>query len=464
MSAYSRNLTLQAKNELLYLQLLSVIWGVRGVYQAMIENKDQAAQPQDKRSIFSWCLYDWANSAFSTVIITFVFSVFFMRGMVGDEAHGSALWSYAIGVSGILVAILGPILGAVADHSGARKTWIFWLSMLCVFGSALLWFADPVAGHWNIFFVLACVVIANVGFELSQVFYNAILPHIASSERMGRVSGWAWGMGYLGGLTALAFALFGLIGVADFEPFLPISGQDSANVRATGPLVALWFLAFMLPLLLYTKDIETNPIPFKQAVTSGLKQLKETILSLKHHANLAQYLVASAIYRDGLNTLFAIGGLYAAGVFQMDFAEILIFAIGLNVTAGIGAFLFAHLDDKIGSKPTIMISLLGLIIIGIAILLTTDKDVFIALSLGLGIFIGPAQAAGRTLAGRLSPPAMVTQTFGLYAFTGKSVAFLGPLAYGLATHAYGTQTAGMFTIIMFWTLGLLLMTLVKEKP
>lgn len=419
--------------------------------------------PGAKKSIFAWCLYDWANSAFSTVVITFVFSVFFTRGMMEDETQGAALWGYAIGLSGLCIAILGPVLGAVADHSGARKRWIFWLSMMCIVPSALLWYAQPVASEFNIMMTLTLVIIANIGYELSQVFYNAMLPHIAPKHLIGRVSGWAWGIGYLGGLGALAIALYGLVGIGDMEPWFGISGMDSANVRATGILTAVWFLIFMIPLLVWTHDLERAPMRIGQSVRLGLAQLKRTLKEVKHHKNLAQYLVSSAIYRDGLNTLFTIGGIYAAGVYGMDFVEILQFAIGLNVAAGLGAFLFSFLDDKIGSKPTIIMSLIGLIVMGTMVLFTTDKDTFVHLSLGLGIFMGPVQAASRTLAGRLAPHGMVTQTFGLYAFTGKSVAFMGPIAYGAATHWYGTQQAGMFTIILFWIIGLGFLTMVEER-
>lgn len=416
-----------------------------------------------KKSIFSWCLYDWANSGFSTVIITFVFSVFFSRNMIGDETHGAAIWANAIAVSGVLIAILGPFFGAVADHSGARKRWVFWLSMLCIIPSALLWYAQPLASPSNILFTLAMVVIANVGFELSIVFYNAMLTHIAPKHLIGRISGWGWGVGYLGGLAALAVALFGLVGFGGMDPWFGISGMDMASIRATGPLTAIWFLVFMIPFLIWTHDVERKPMAAREAMGLGLKQLVRTLREVKHHKNLMQFLVASAIYRDGLNTLFTVGGLYAAGVHKMDFLELMTFAIGLNVTAGLGAFLFAHLDDKIGSKRTVVISLIGLIITGAAVLFTNDKLTFTALALGLGLFMGPVQAASRTMAGRLAPHGMVTQTYGLYAFTGKSVAFMGPLAYGAATHYYGMQQAGMFTIVLFWILGLGLLHLVEER-
>ncbi|PZO82868.1 MAG: MFS transporter [Micavibrio aeruginosavorus] len=421
------------------------------------------APPGAKKSIFAWCLYDWANSAFSTVIITFVFSVFFTRGMIGDETHGSAMWGYAIAISGICIAILGPVLGSIADHSGARKKWIFWLSMLCVVASAMLWFAQPMAGITNVLFTLTCVIVANIGYELSIVFYNAMLPHIAPKHLMGRVSGWGWGVGYLGGLGALAIALFGLVGVGDMEPWFSVSGMDSANIRATGPLTAVWFLIFMIPLLVYTHDVERSPMRMGQAARLGLAQLYRSLREIRDHKNIAQFLVASAIYRDGLNTLFTVGGIYAAGVYGMDFVEILYFAIGLNVTAGLGALAFSFLDDRIGSKPTIVLSLIGLIITGVLVLMTDDKDMFMKCALALGLFMGPVQAASRTLAGKLAPHGMMAQTFGLYAFTGKSVAFVGPLAFGAATHFYGTQEAGMFTIILFWIIGLGLLSLVEDR-
>lgn len=416
-----------------------------------------------KRSILSWCFYDWANTAFGTVIITFVFSVFFSRGIVQDETEGAALWSTAIGISGLFIAVFAPIFGSVADHAGDRKRWVFWLSLVCIVPCALLWFAQPVPDQGNILLVLVLVVIANIGFELAQVFYNSMLPHIAPHHMMGRISGWAWGLGYGGGLLALVITLFGLVGVGDTEPFFGVTGADSMNIRASGPLIALWFAVFMIPLFIWTKDVERQPMGFLTALKAGTKQLLQSVREIKTHKNIALYLLASAVYRDGLVTLFAIGGVYAAGQFGMDFQEILIFAIGLNVTAGIGAFLFAYVDDWIGSRHTAMISLIGLVMTGLIILSTDEKSLFMGLALFLGIFIGPAQAASRTLAGRLAPPGMVTQTYGLYAFTGKSVTFMGPIAYGWATSAFGTQQAGMMTIVLFWLVGLALLSFVKEE-
>lgn len=416
-----------------------------------------------KLSIFSWCLYDWANTAFSTVIVTFIFSVYFSREVYGDVTQGSAQWSLAIGVSGLFVAILAPAFGTIADNLGARKRWIFWLSLLCILPCALLWFATPQASLLHIIFILALLVVANIGLELAQVFYNAMLPHIAPKNKMGRVSGWAWGLGYLGGLTALSASLFVFVGVGDVKPFIALNSDKFEHIRIVGPFVALWFLIFMVPLFLYAEDVPAKAIKLKTAILNGFEQLVRSIKDAKNYKNFLRFLIASAIYRDGLVTLFAIGGVYAAGQYDMAFTEILIFAIGLNVTAGLGAFAFAYMDDAVGSKSTIMISLMGLIVIGVIILMTQDKDIFLILSLGLGIFIGPVQAASRTFVSTLCPPDMMTQGYGLYAFTGKSISFLGPLMFGSMTALFNSQQAGMASIILLWFVGLIILLKVKEN-
>jgi UMF1 family MFS transporter len=286
---------------------------------------------------------------------------------------------------------------------------------------------------------------------------------VAPAGRVGRVSGWAWALGYMGGLTALAITLFGFIGLGEIKPFVTLPTEAFENIRISGPFIAGWFLLFMTPLFLFTKDIEIKPLGFWDALSEGLKQLAQSAKNARKHKNLLTFLIASAIYRDGLVTLFAIGGVYAAGQFGMDFTEILIFAIGLNVTAGLGAFGFAYADDAFGSKSTIIVSLIGLIIIGGVILLISSKILFIALAMGLGIFMGPVQAASRTMISKLCPPDMMTQGYGLYAFTGKSISFFGPLMFGVSTSIFGTQQAGMATIIVFWIVGLLLLLKVKEQ-
>lgn len=416
----------------------------------------------NKKSIFAWCLFDWGNSAFATVIVTFIFSIYFARGIVGDEVAGSAQWGYALALSGILIALLSPPLGAIADDYGARKKFLIFFSLLCVIPTALLWFAAPDPAFGNVLMVLTLVVIANVGFEIALVFANAMLPHIAPPRMIGRISGWAWGLGYMGGLFCLVLSLVCLVGLGEMKPLIPLPQGQSEHIRATGPLVALWFSIFLLPLLLFTDDVGRTGLSMGAAARKGVSDLIHTLKNICRYKNLATFLAASMIYRDGLNTLFAVGGLYAAGTLGMTFEQILIFAIGLNVTAGMGAMGFAWLDDGIGSRRTIMIALAGLIVTGIGVIMVADVKVFIGLALVLGLFLGPVQSASRTLAARLAPPDMINQTYGFYGLTGKCISFLGPLLFAIATQAFDSQRAGIATIIGFWLVGMVLLAKVKE--
>ncbi|MEM9470149.1 MAG: MFS transporter [Pseudomonadota bacterium] len=415
------------------------------------------------KSIVSWCLYDWANTAFGTVIITFIFSVYFTREIAETETQGSAQWSFAIAASGLGIAILAPLLGAITDHIGQKKKWIFIFSMICIAATTFLWLAVPGMSALGIIFILSLVAVANLGLELAQVFYNATLKDIALPKMVGRMSGWAWGVGYLGGLTALVCVLLLFIGLGDMKPLLTLGTDNFENIRISAPFIALWFFVFMLPFFLFVPETKKSSLSWKEALVKGVNEIKDTIKNFRHHKNLLTFIISSAIYRDGLITLFAIGGVYAAAQFGMNFTEILIFAIGLNVTAAIGAISFAFMDDFVGSKKTIIVSLLGLIIVGCIVLVLEDKNIFILFSLLLGIFIGPAQAASRTMVTKICPDDMLTQGYGFYAFSGKSISFLGPFLYGVATTIFQTQQAGMVTIILFWLIGLMLLYHVKEK-
>jgi UMF1 family MFS transporter len=414
-----------------------------------------------KRPILSWCLYDWANSVLATIIFTFIFAVYFSRGIVGDETLGSAYWGYVVGASGLVIAVLGPILGAISDRYGPRKPLFGFLTLITIISTIALFWAMPDPSYT--FYALIFVAIATIGFELAQAQYNAILVDIAPRNKIGRVSGWAWSMGYFGGLVCLAIALVAFVGLGEGTGFLGLSEDQSLNIRVTCLLAAVWYAVFALPLFLYTPD---RP---KENMAGGLikpamKDLMRTLKSLvKTSRNTLRFLIASAIYRDGLNTLFTVGGLYAAGTFGMEFQEILIFAIGLNVTSGIGAFAFAYFDDHRGAKPTIMISLVALIGLGIAIMLVHDKSTFMILALALGLFIGPVQSASRSMMARLSPPEVSTEMFGLYAMTGKSIAFTGPLLFGFLTHITDSQRWGIAAIIGLWIIGLIILFKVREK-
>ncbi len=417
------------------------------------------AAVRSKAGIFSWCLFDWANSAFNTIIGTFVFSVYFARGIYGDETQGSSVWALAIGLAGLCTAILSPALGAIADQGGRRKPWLGAFVAATIVCSVLLWWAEPIRG--DVAYALTIVVIGTVTFELANVFYNAMLHDTAPPAMVGRVSGWAWGLGYFGGIASLAVALVGF--VQPEQPWFGLSRDGAENIRATAVLVAVWFALFSLPLFLLTAERPAlEAMPARAAVAGGIRSLVDTLRQVRRYKNLVRFLIASALYRDGLVTLFAVGGLYAAATFGMSFEQVLIFAIGLNVTAGIGAGLFAFVDDWFGSRRTAIIGLVGLLATGVPVLFVTDQTTFLALGLALGLFVGPTQAASRTFVARVSPAGMQTEMFGLYAFTGKSLAFAGPLLFGTVTAITGSQRWGMSTIVLFLLAGLLILLTVRD--
>ncbi|MBJ7417700.1 MAG: MFS transporter [Niveispirillum sp.] len=430
-------------------------------------------------AIAGWCLYDWAMSAFNTVIGTFVFSVYFTKGVAANPDEGSADWAFMLGLSGLVIALLSPILGAIADRGGRIKPWLAVCTAIAVGGSALLWLIRPDPAY--ALPALLLVGIASTAFELSNVFYNALLPVITPRSHLGRVSGWGWGVGYLGGLVCLVLCLVLLL-QADPPLFGLISKEGAEPVRATSVLVAVWYGLFALPLFLLVPDrVPEAGMTALRAVREGWSSLLTTIRAMPQHANTLRFLIASALWRDGINTITAFGGIYAGIVFGMVEAQLILFAIALNVAAGLGAIGFAWADDRIGAKPTLIISLIGLILTGTSMVLigtgawawapplslpldfTPDQQWLLLLGMGLGVFFGPAQAAARSMMARISPPGLETEFFGIYALTGRAVGVLGPLAYGVAVTAMGSQRAGMATVIVLFLLGLGLLLTVKER-
>ncbi len=413
--------------------------------------------PASRRAVFAWCLYDWGNSAFPTVIATFLFSAYFTTAVAPTDAIGTALWGQATALVGIAVALASPVLGAIADQGGRRKPWIGVLSAVSIVATALMWFVTPDPSA--ILLALMLYGIASFGFELALVFYNAMLPDLAPDDRLGRVSGWGWGLGYFGGLACLALSL--ALVQPDPAPF-GLDRAQAEHARAVAFVVAFWYALFALPLFFLTPDRPRGGLPMATAIRSGLATLAGTLKRLPRHRNVLRFLIAKMLYIDGLNTLFAFGGIYAAGTIGMSLEEVLLFGVIINISSGLGAFLFAWVDDWIGAKPTIVIALLALILFGSAILFVEDKTWFYVLAMGIGAFLGPTQAASRSMMARLAPRELMTEFFGLYALAGRATAFLGPFLLGWVTLMTDSQRAGMATILPFFAVGLLLLLGVRE--
>ncbi|MCB2101091.1 MAG: MFS transporter [Rhodobacterales bacterium] len=407
----------------------------------------------------AWAVFDWANSAFPAVIVTFVFAAYFTQGVAADTVTGTAQWGWAMSLSALAVALSAPVLGAVADQTGRRKPWLALFTALCVGATAALWPVEPDTA-W-VPWALVAVALANLAFESGMVFYNAMLADLAPPERIGRWSGWGWGLGYAGGVACLTIALLVFV-QADHPPF-GLDREQAEHVRAVAPLVALWTALFSLPLFLFTPDTPRTGTPLSQALVAGPRTLWKTLRNVRRHGAVARFLLARMIYIDGLNTLFAFGGVYAAGTFGMELAEVIQFGLALNVTAGIGSALFAVLDDRIGPKRVILISVGCLAVLGTGVLLVHDKALFWALGLALGLFVGPTQSASRSLMAHLAPADLRTEMFGLFALSGKATAWMGPAVLAWVTEAFASQRAGMGSILVFFAIGMALMAGVPDQ-
>lgn len=433
--------------------------------------------------IWGWMLFDWAAQPFFTVITTFIFGPYLVSRMAADPVAGQAAWSYTLTISGIVIALMSPVLGSIADASGRRKPWIGFFAVIQIAALWMLWYAAP---GTSLLVPLTMVVLATVAAEFSIVFNDSMMPSLVSPQDAGRVSNLAWGLGYLGGMVVLiAVVLFlaadpatGLtaLGIA------PLFGLDAAageDARITGPISAVWYLVFILPMFLFTPD-RGRGLPIRKAVRSGLASIGDTIAELKGRRGILRFLVARMIYQDGVNGLLALGGTFAAGMFAWQTMELGIYGIILNVVAIGGCFWASRLDTRLGSKTVVVASLacltvatLGIVstapghtLFGLLPLSTDDsgglfgtaaEKAYIVYGLLVGIAFGPVQASARSYLSRSVAPDEAGRYFGLYALTGRATSFAAPLSVGLVTSATGSAALGMGALVVFLIVGLLLL-------
>lgn len=412
---------------------------------------------ENKRAIWSWSLYDFANSSFTTLIVTFIYATYFTQAIADDPIHGTALWSRGITITALVVAFCSPVLGAIADRGGYRKLFVLVTTLVCIIATAALYTVLP----GQVIAALVLVVIANIAYELGTVFYNAFLPDLAPEGRIGTVSGLAWGLGYIGGLLALVIALLTL--VQPETPWFGFSTQDGENIRATTLVVAVWFLVFSLPLLLWVPEDRSRASVSGRVIVEAFAQLRHTLVEVRKYRHTVRFLIARLIYNDGLVTVFAFGGIYAAGTFGFTFEEVLFFGIIINIGAGLGAAAMGILDDRIGGKRTIVISLVGLIAATLLAILATSATGFWVAGILIGLFVGPNQAASRSLMGRFVPHQLENEFFGFFAFSGKLTAFIGPFLLGVLTDISGSQRVGVSIVVVLFALGLALLLSVDER-
>lgn len=441
-------------------------------------------------AVVSWIFFDWAAQPYFTLITTFVFAPYFATHVAADPATGQSLWGYATASAGLVIALMSPVLGAIADASGRRKPWIAAFGALLVIGASLMWIGRP-GDQAAILPLLIAFGIATVGVEFATVFNNAMMPTLVPPERIGRLSGTGWATGYIGGILSLILVLGFLAANPEtgrtlfgFQPLFGLDAVMHEGDRITGPLTGLWFIVFVLPMFLFTPDYESR-LPVRRAVRQGLRELRHTLASLPTNRQMTIFLIANMVYTDALVALFAFGGIYAAGTFGWHTIQIGVFGILLAIAGTLGAWLGGKLDDRIGPKKVITGSML-ILLLAIAVILSMDRDrlffvvavappvpggplfaapaekAYIVLGALIGMAAGPLQAASRTLLIRLAPPDRITQYFGLFALSGKVTSFMAPLAVGLVTALTMSQKAGMTVLVVFFLAGLVLLSRVRD--
>ncbi|MCL3881666.1 MFS transporter [Marivita sp. GX14005] len=434
-----------------------------------------------RKRIWGWFFFDWASQPYNTLLITFIFAPY-IKELMGDGSAAQSAWGFGIGAAGIAIALLAPVLGALADTGGNRMRWIWLFSAMYVIGAAGLWLAAP--GDYNLAVILTFFAIGMIGMEFATTFTNSMLPDLGPPEEIGRISGNGWAFGYVGGLVALVLMLGFFADNAEtgrtLLGFAPAFGLDPAareGTRFVGPLTAIWFIVFMVPFFLWVRDPKAHPAP-KGAVRRALRDLGGTLRRLPQDRSLFAYLASAMFYRDALNGMYAFGGIYAAGVLDWSVQNVGIFGIIAIIAGAVAAWAGGKADARFGPKPVIGVCIGVLTLVGISIVLISREAMFgIALPQGsalpditfmaIGALIGAAggvlQAASRTMMVQQANPARMTEAFGLYALSGKATSFLAPLLIGAATYATGSQQLGVSPVIGLFLIGLLLLLWVKPN-
>ncbi len=403
--------------------------------------------------VFSWCSYDFANSAYPTLIVTVAYSIYFKKIVAGGGGGGDFLWGISLSIAMIITSLISPPLSAIADRTGSRKRLLLIFAALCIAATALLTTikAGMVAAGMALF------IAATVGFEGSLIFYNAFLPGISTPATLGRVSGWGWGLGYFGGLLCLFLVKPLLAG--GFGP------ENLPLFRASFLAVAVFYAVFTLPVIFWLREPRPageksggpaspgKKIPLLQSVREAFRSLLGTFHELRRRAGALRFLLAFFIYNDGVVTVISFSSIYAVTTLGYSMAETLELFIAVQVSAGVGALALGYLADAWGERKTILLTLFNWCVVVIVAYLTDSKSAFFLVSILAGFSLGSCQAASRSLMARYIPPGGTTQTYAFYGLCGKMSSILGPLVFGGVSAATGDQRTAILSVLFFFLIG-----------
>ncbi|MBM7049108.1 MULTISPECIES: MFS transporter [Rhizobium] len=435
------------------------------------------------RGIWGWMFFDWAAQPFFTVVTTFIFGPYFVARLTSDPVSAQTTWSNMATISSVIIALLSPVLGSIADQSGARKPWIAFFAVIKIASLFCLWGAAPGS---PLIYPVIFMILASISAEFSIVFNDSMMPRLVGKDDVGKLSNAAWGLGYLGGMIVLITVVALLAGNPQtgrtIFGLMPLFGLDATlgeDARITGPISAVWYFLFILPMFFFTPDAARG-LPLRAAVRSGLRELRTTLGELKRRRGISLFLIARMVYQDGVNGLLILGGTFAAGMFGWATIEIGIYGIILNVIAIFGCFAASYVDRWLGSKITVVISLTLLLVATFGIISTgpgftlfglvplstvstgslfgtAAEKAYIGYGLLIGIAFGPVQASSRSYLARSVSLAEAGRYFGIYALSGRATSFMATLFFSLVTYWSGSARLGMATLVIFLAGGLLLL-------
>jgi UMF1 family MFS transporter len=447
-----------------------------------------------RQRIWGWYFFDWASQPYNTLLLTFIFGPYFAEVARGyymgaglDEeaakAAAQAYWGWGLAIASFAIALLAPILGAIADGTGRRMIWVWTFSLLYIVGSYGLWWVVPGGGESMLFWAVCLFGIGFIGMEFATIFTNALMPSLTQADDLGAISGSGFAFGYLGGLLALIIMLLFFAEGADsgrtllgMQPLFGFDAEAREGTRFVGPFTAIWYAVFMVPFFLWVKEPHTDRRPLH--LGRAFASLKDLIRSLKFRRSLSAYLASSLFYRDALNALYGFGGVYASGVLGWSIIQIGIFGLVGAVTAMVASFIGGRADRAFGPKPVISTSILVLIFVCLIIVGMTREavwgipmdpasglpdQIFFVCGALIGAAGGSLQAASRTMMARHTTPDRATEAFGLFALSGKVASFMAPALIALATTISGSQRIGIAPLVLLFLIGLILLSFVKPK-
>ena len=393
------------------------------------------------KSIVGWVMYDFANSSFTTIIVSVIYSVYFRNVVVGSEELGTALWGRAVSISMLMVGLSAPVFGAIADHSRSKKKFLFINTYLCVIFTCLLYFVT----QGDIFKGMLFFIIANFGYNSANVFYNSFLSEITSRSDIGKVSGWGWGVGYVGGLLSLFISLY-LVNI---------------DVRLVFPAIGVYFGLFALFTFFWLKEF-SRPSQRTNYFKVAFNRIRYTWRNISKFKELNRFIISYFIYNDGIIVVISFAAIYGATRFGMTPQQLIVYFIIAQLTSILGALVFGYIIDKTGCKKTITITLFIWVLVVIGAFFARSISEYYLIGILAGIAIGSSQSSSRTMLALLTPSHKMTEFFGFYALTGKLASIFGPLVYGEIARITGSQRWSLLAVLFFFVTGGLLLQFVNE--